>query len=130
MIRFGAITDVQYANIDDASGRSYRGSIPKLLEAAGVFAREKFPFVLQFGDAMNGDWNNHAAVCEIFKVAEKNGVVWRHVLGNHDLLVSDVQKSAIYADFNVPASGYYDFAAVDPGPRAKFDNPVGAFHHV
>ena len=119
MIRFGAIADLQYADRDDAIGRSYRASIGKFLEAAGTFAAEKVPFVLQLGDATDGGLKNYLAVQELFDVSEKNGVVWRHVLGNHDWGVPDERKKSVCADFNAGDNGYYDFTAVDPNDAAN-----------
>ena len=114
MIRFGAIADVQYADRDDAIGRSYRASIGKFLDAAGAFAAEKVPFVLQLGDATDGGLKNYLAVQELLDVSEKAGVVWRHTLGNHDWGVPDERKKSVPADFNAGNNGYYDFTVVDP----------------
>ncbi|MBR4832974.1 MAG: metallophosphoesterase [Thermoguttaceae bacterium] len=119
MIRFGAIADLQYADRDDAIGRSYRASIGKFLEAAGAFAAERVPFVLQLGDATDGGLKNYFAVQELFAVSEKAGLVWRHVLGNHDWGVPDERKKSVPADFNAGDAGYYDFTVVDPNDAAN-----------
>lgn len=114
MIRFAVITDVQYGNLDSSGERVYRESISKFLSAAGEIAAEKVPFTLQLGDASQSDWENHLAVKELFDVAERAGVNWKHVLGNHDLLVPDEKKPEIYANFGLKKPGYYDFVAEDP----------------
>lgn len=119
MIRFGAIADVQYADRDDAIGRSYRASIGKFLEAAGTFVAEKVPFVLQLGDATDGGLTNYLAVQEMLAAAEKAGVVWRHALGNHDWGVPDERKKSVCADFNAGTNGYYDFTVDDPDDAAN-----------
>lgn len=119
MIRFAAIADIQYADQENASGRDYRASIAKFLEAAGVFAESNVPFVLQLGDAANGEMRNLLAMKELFDVAEKNGVAWRHAYGNHDFLTTDAEKAAVYEMFGVPKPGYYDFSVVDSDDSAN-----------
>ncbi len=123
MIRFAVIADVQYGDLDDTEGRSYRESLSKLLIASGEILKEKPAFVLQLGDASQSDWKNHTAVTELFKVAENAGITWRHVLGNHDFLVNDDKKPQIYKDFGLPLIGYYDFLvsdSQDPGNTWRF----------
>ena len=92
MIRFAVITDVQYGNLDDHGTRTYRESISKFLRAAGEIAAEEVLFTLQLGDASQSDWENHLAIKELFDAAEKAGIKWKHVLGNHDFLVNNEKK--------------------------------------
>ena len=114
MIKFAVIADVQYGDLDDSIGRSYRQSLSKYLLAAGEIAAENVDFALQLGDASQEHWNNHLAIKELFKVGEKAGIKWRHVLGNHDFLVSDKRKPRLYKDFGLKKPGYYDFEVKDP----------------
>ena len=114
MIRFAVITDVQYGNLDDLGARTYRESISKFLRAAGEIATEEVLFTLQLGDASQSDWENHLAIKELFDIAEKAGIKWKHVLGNHDFLVDNEKKPDLYADFGLEKPGYYDFVVNDP----------------
>ncbi|MBR4751048.1 MAG: metallophosphoesterase [Thermoguttaceae bacterium] len=114
MIRFAVIADVQYGNLDTLGERTYRESLPKFLAAAGEIAAENVLFTLQLGDASQSDWENHLGIKELFEVAEKAGIKWKHVLGNHDFLVADEKKPQLYTDFGLEKPGYYDFVVDDP----------------
>ena len=114
MIRFAVIADVQYGNLDILGARNYRESIPKFLRAVGEIASEQALFTLQLGDASQSDWENHLAMKELFDVAEKAGISWKHVLGNHDFLVADEKKRDLYTDLSLEKPGYYDFVVNDP----------------
>ncbi|MBP5621952.1 MAG: metallophosphoesterase [Thermoguttaceae bacterium] len=114
MIRFAVIADVQYGNLDILGARNYRESIPKFLRAVGEIASEQALFTLQLGDASQSDWENHLAMKELFDVAEKAGISWKHVLGNHDFLVADEKKRDLYPDLSLEKPGYYDFVVNDP----------------
>lgn len=113
MIRFAIMTDIQYADLDDWQQRAYRNSLSKFLLATGEIARNNVSFVLQLGDASQEGWENHSAMLELFKVTEKNGISWRHVLGNHDFLVPNEKKSLLFTNFNLPPKGYYRFQLKD-----------------
>ncbi len=120
MLRFAAIADVQYGDLDDTIGRHYRQSLEKLIAAAGEFASEKVLFAMNFGDALQAEWSNALAIKEIFDVSEKHGGIhWRHVLGNHDFVIPDDKKKDLYGLFNLKKPGYYDFAVVDPDDPAN-----------
>ncbi|MDO5308037.1 MAG: metallophosphoesterase [Planctomycetia bacterium] len=114
MIRFGAIADIQYGDLDMTIGRDYRASLTKLLAASGAFNSDVASFVMNFGDSLQSDWENAQAIGELFQITGKAGIKWRHVLGNHDFLVPRVQKAKIYELLNVPKPGYYDFSLSDP----------------
>lgn len=113
MIRFAVISDVQYGDLDSSANRSYRESLSKFLLATGEILIEKPSFVIQLGDASQSGWHNHTAILELFKVAEKHGITWKHTLGNHDFLVPDSMKQQIYKNFGLNVKGYYDFLVED-----------------
>ena len=114
MIRFAAIADIQYGDLDETIGRTYRESLFKFLEATGNFLQNDVVFAMNFGDALQQDWENALAIQELFRVTEKAGISWQHVLGNHDFGVDRQYKSEIYRMFNAPKPGYYDFRLTDP----------------
>lgn len=120
MIRFAAVADVQYGDLDDKIGRHYRKSYEKLLSLAGEFSKENIAFAMNFGDAYDTGWENALAIKELFDVSEKKGGVhWRHVLGNHDFSVPDEKKSEVYELFGLKKPGYYDFKLEDSDDRTN-----------
>ena len=115
MIRFAAVADLQYGDLDETIGRTYRDSIQKFLISAGEISRADIEFAMNFGDAWQSDWSNALAVRELFHVSEKYaGITWRHVLGNHDFHVEKDKKSEVYGLLGLEKPGYYDFLVVDP----------------
>jgi len=113
MIRFASIADLQYGNLDTIGNRYYRESFSKFLISAGEFVRADVEFVMNFGDTIQSDYSNNLAMVELFRLAEKHGVTWRHVLGNHDFLVEDAQKPQIYTNLGLEKPGYYSFSISD-----------------
>ena len=114
MIRFAAIADVQYGDLDETIGRTYRESIQKFLICAGEIAQTKPLFAMNFGDSWQSDLENALAMKELYEVSSKYGKFeWRHILGNHDFLVPDANKPDVYKFLNLEKPGYYDFQVVD-----------------
>lgn len=111
MIRIGIFTDLQYADIDDVGGRTYRASISKFLEAAGFFDAEQPDFILHLGDAANGDWSNLSRVLELFSLIK---LPFYRVLGNHDYLIGRERLAKLPSLFGLPDCGYHSFRQTDP----------------
>ena len=115
MIRFAALADLQYGDLDETIGRTYRASIEKFLLSVGEISCADVPFILNLGDSWQSDWSNALAMRELFKVAETHaGIAWRHVLGNHDFHVAKEKKSQVYDLLGLEKPGYYDFTVMDP----------------
>ena len=86
MIRFAAIADVQYGDLDETIGRAYRESIQKFLICAGEISRMRPLFAMNFGDSWQSGLENALAMKELYEVAAKYGKIeWRHILGNHGM---------------------------------------------
>ena len=114
MIRFAAIADVQYGDLDETIGRAYRESIQKFLICAGEISRMQPLFAMNFGDSWQSGLENALAMKELYEVAAKYGKIeWRHILGNHDFHVPDANKPDVYRFLNLEKPGYYDFQVVD-----------------
>ena len=105
LLSFGLITDVQYADAEPAGERHYRQSIPKLTAAAADLAKERLPFSLHLGDAIDRDFSAFATILPLFAGL---GHPVRHLLGNHDYSVKDTEKSQVAATLGMPQD-YYAF---------------------
>ena len=119
MIRFAAISDLQYGDFDKVGNRAYRESISKFLISVGEFVNSDVDFAMNFGDSCQSGFSNHLAIVELYRLAEKYGAQWRHVLGNHDFLVNDAQKKDVYANLGLEKPGYYSFSISDKEDAAN-----------
>ena len=114
MIRFAAISYIQYADMEPANGRDYRASYNKFLEAAGEIATSRVDFALNLGDSLQEKWENALSVKQLFEISQEKGKIkWMHVLGNHDFLIPDENKKQIYGLFNLSKPGYYEYKPQD-----------------
>ncbi|NQZ57586.1 MAG: metallophosphoesterase [Lentisphaeraceae bacterium] len=102
-ITFAVIADVQYGDEDDFKDCRYRQSLPKLQEAVDFINESKAEFVVQMGDFINQDEKNFAAPMEIWNELKMPS---RHLLGNHDYIVSDEFKAKVPALFNLKSTYY------------------------
>lgn len=85
-LRAGLITDLHYADKDPAGSRHYRETLPKIREAAQLFAERGIDFVLELGDLIDAapsvdtELGYLATINREFREISPN----RHyVLGNH-----------------------------------------------
>ena len=114
MIRFAAISDIQYADMEPSDGRDYRASYNKFLEAAGDITTARVDFALNLGDSFQEKWENALSVKQLFEISQDKGKInWIHVLGNHDFLVPDKNKKQVYGLFNLSKPGYYEYKPQD-----------------
>eukprot|EP00048_Salpingoeca_helianthica_P021991 m.15669 g.15669 ORF g.15669 m.15669 type:complete len:309 (+) comp6734_c0_seq1:775-1701(+) len=123
---FGAVTDVQHADSDDAMDylqqflRYYRDAKTKL----GIFAKEckdeKVEFVLQLGDFLDGraKATRDATLQSLMDELASLSVPIHHTWGNHEFYCysrTELKQTAIHSS---PSSTlYYDFT---PHPRLRF----------
>lgn len=105
LLSFGLITDVQYADVDPQGERHYRESIPKLKAATADLAKEKLPFSLHLGDAIDRDFSSFATILPLFAGL---GHPVRHLLGNHDYTVAEGEKGRVVSTLGMPGD-YYAF---------------------
>ncbi|MDO4586939.1 MAG: metallophosphoesterase [Planctomycetia bacterium] len=111
MIKFGVLTDIQYADKDNRNNRDYRASLEKFLEASAVFSSEKASFILQLGDVIDEEWQNFSVMIDLWE--KTTSIPFRHVLGNHDLLVDNALKEKVYSSLNLPKPAYSSFILND-----------------
>ncbi|MBC8128329.1 MAG: metallophosphoesterase [Gloeobacteraceae cyanobacterium ES-bin-144] len=105
LISFGLTTDVQYTDADPQGERHYRESMPKLKAAVADLAKEKLPFTLHLGDAIDRDFASFPTILPLF---EPLGHPVRHLLGNHDYSVAENEKSKVISTLGMPGD-YYTF---------------------
>jgi predicted phosphodiesterase len=90
IVRFGMLSDIHYANREQAGERFYRQSLTKVREAIDRMNQEKLDFVIELGDfkdqdAVPNEESTLKYLSEIETVFQKfNGPTF-HVLGNHDV---------------------------------------------
>ncbi len=129
LLSFGLTTDVQYADAAPQGERHYRESIPKLKAAVADLAKEKLPFTLHLGDAIDRDFSSFATILPLF---EPLGHPVRHLLGNHDFTVAESDKGRVTTTLGMP-SDYYAFRSsgvkfvmLDTNEVSTYKHPEGS----
>ena len=89
-LRFGMVTDIHYADIDDAGSRHYRESADRLAEFVRVMNQEQVDFVIELGDFKDQDKEpNQERTLGYLRHIESVFAGFAgprfHVLGNHDM---------------------------------------------
>jgi hypothetical protein len=115
-LRFGVVTDCHYADIDPASGRSYRESTDKLAECVARMNAEHVDFLIEIGDLKDQDKQPNETrtltyLDRIEGVFRKfNGPIY-HVLGNHDMdSLSRTQFLSHVTNTGIdPSASHYSF---------------------
>ncbi len=113
VLRFGMISDVHYADREQAGTRYYRQSLVKMREAIDQMNREKLDFAIELGDFKDMDATPNEAntlkyLAEIESVFQQfNGPTY-HVLGNHDMdSISKAQFLERVENTGIPKSKSY-----------------------
>lgn len=102
-IRFGIISDVQYADRDDAGSRNYRGSPAKLAEAVQAFNDHQVDFVINLGDFID---SGASGFDTLLSITDRLAMPLYHVLGNHDFTESENPRAYTLAMLGME-NGYY-----------------------
>jgi manganese-dependent ADP-ribose/CDP-alcohol diphosphatase len=105
LLRFGVITDAQYADADPQGERHYRATPEKLKAAVADLAQRKLPFTLHLGDFIDRNFGSFATLLPLL---DGLGHPVRHLLGNHDYSVADGEKCRIVSTLGLPHD-YYAF---------------------
>ena len=126
ILRFGLLTDVQYADADPKGERHYRESIPKLKEAVADLAKEKLPFTLHLGDTIDRDFASFDGIVPLF---EGLGHPLRNILGNHDFEIADEHKPEVVKRLGMP-SDHYSFTHGKVRFVMLDTNEVSVFKHA
>lgn len=105
LLRFGLITDAQYADADPWNERHYRASPGKLKRAVETIRAAKPAFTLHLGDLIDRDFRSFAVMLPIL---DGLGHPVHHLLGNHDYDVTDAEKARVVSTLGMPHD-YYTF---------------------
>ena len=106
LFTFGLVTDVQYANIENAGTRYYRLSPAKLAKAVEDFNREEVDFVINLGDFIDQNVENFDTLS---KISGRLKMPLYHITGNHDWDGNTDNHSRLLATLHMP-SFYYAIA--------------------
>lgn len=104
-LRFGLITDAQYADADPKGERHYRATPRKLEAAVADLAGRGLPFTLHLGDFIDHDFKSFATLLPLLVPL---GHPVFHLLGNHDYDLADAEKSRVVQTLDMPHD-YYTF---------------------
>ena len=102
-ISFALIADVQYADKDNFELCHYRQSPEKLRQAVAVINQSTAQFTVQLGDFIDQDEKSFATILPIWNELHQPS---HHVLGNHDLMVSDDFKEKVAALLGLQKTWY------------------------
>jgi alkaline phosphatase len=119
-IRFGMLTDVHYANRNNAGSRSYRQSMNNLNEAINVFNHSDLNFVIELGDFKDqGENPNREQTLSFLDEIEReyrkfNGDRY-HALGNHNMDSLTKADFLAHAENSGKANGKNCYSFVQKG---------------
>jgi manganese-dependent ADP-ribose/CDP-alcohol diphosphatase len=132
LLRFGLMTDAQYADIDPAGTRYYRASLGKLQEAIDHFNGLELDFCVHLGDLIDRHWSSFENALRPF-AASRHPIY--QLLGNHDFAVPDEEKSKV-PDRMGMKSRYYSFTrggfrlvVLDTTEVSTYAHPAGSPQH-
>jgi manganese-dependent ADP-ribose/CDP-alcohol diphosphatase len=123
LLRFGVITDAQYADADPQGERHYRATPEKLKAVVADLAKRRLPFTLHLGDFIDRHFGSFAGLLPLL---DPLGHPVRHLRGNHDYSVDPGEKCRVVSTLGLP----HDYYAFQTG-RARFlmldTNALGAY---
>ncbi|WP_367875058.1 metallophosphoesterase [Luteolibacter sp. Populi] len=105
LLRFGLISDAQYADADAEGERHYRSTPEKLKRAVEALHGEKLAFTLHMGDFIDRDFKSFDVMLPLLAGLEHPV---HHLLGNHDYSVADTEKPRVVSTLGMPHD-YYTF---------------------
>jgi len=105
LLRFGVITDAQYADAEPQGERHYRATPEKLKAAVRDLTKRQLPFTLHLGDFIDRNFGSFATLLPLL---DDLGHPVRHLLGNHDYSVTDGEKCRVVSTLDLPHD-YYAF---------------------
>ncbi len=129
LLRFGLITDAQYADAEPKGERHYRATPEKLKTAVSDLASQKLPFTLHLGDFIDHDFKSFATLLPLL---EPLGHPIFHLLGNHDYDLTDAEKSRVVQTLDMPHDYYtfrkngVRFLMLDTNALSVYKHPSGS----
>jgi predicted phosphodiesterase len=105
-VSFGLFADCQYCDCETRGSRFYRNSLAKLQECIDLFnTQDDLEFVAGLGDLIDRDYAGFEKINSVLSRSEHD---IKHVLGNHDYEVEQVQIDKVAGILGL-SSGYYSF---------------------
>ena len=105
-LRFGLITDVQYADKESLGPRHYREAADRLKEAVLQLNQRDLGFVANLGDLIDGRGAETGADLDtVLGILNQLKAPVRHVIGNH---CAEIDRATLQQALRMTAS-YYDF---------------------
>lgn len=105
LFSFGVISDVQYADVDQAGERDYRGTLAILEKTVEELNQHELAFTVSLGDLIDRDVESFTKPLDI--LAQSKAKI-HHVFGNHDFTVADKHKKEVPNLLGNP-KGYHAF---------------------
>ncbi|WP_158857084.1 metallophosphoesterase [Lunatibacter salilacus] len=105
LFSFGVISDVQYADVDQAGERDYRGSLAILEKTVKELNRHELAFTVNLGDLIDRDLESFGK--PLYVLTQSKAKI-HHVFGNHDYTVADEHKKEVPKLLGNP-NGYHAF---------------------
>lgn len=125
LLRFGLITDAQYADADAEGERHYRSTPEKLKRAVEALHGEKLAFTLHLGDFIDRDFKPFDLMLPLLSGL---GHPVHHLLGNHDYSVADAEKGRVVSTLGMPHD-YYSFRSNGVRLLMTDTNDVSVYRH-
>ncbi|HSI77729.1 MAG TPA: metallophosphoesterase [Lunatimonas sp.] len=105
LFSFGVISDVQYADVDQAGERDYRGTLAVLEKTVEELNQHELAFTVNLGDLIDRDVESFAKPLDILTQSRAK---IHHVFGNHDFTLADEHKKEVPKLLGNP-NGYHEF---------------------
>lgn len=125
----GLVADGQYADIEPAGTRFYRGSVEKLGKAVEHFNGLNLACCLHLGDLIDRTWGSYD---EILKPLAGSKHRFHHLLGNHDFDVLNDYKTRVPERlgllkryYSVDQAGFR-FVILDTTDLSTYAHPAGS----
>lgn len=109
LFSFGVISDVQYADVDQAGERNYRGSLAILEKTIEELNQHELAFTVSLGDLIDRDMESFV---KPLRILTQSKAKIHHVFGNHDFTVADEHKKEVPKLLGNP-KGYHAFTQGD-----------------
>jgi len=116
LIRFGLITDVQYAQKPEKFSslrrlKRFSTALVSLTQAIDFFNTQQIDFMIHLGDIIDGNDTEEQTQAEFAAVLESlsrinPAIPTYHVIGNHCL---SVDRTQLIRSLHIPPTGYYSF---------------------
>jgi beta-galactosidase len=103
LIRFGLITDIQYADFDTQGTRFYRNSLKKLEDAVNYFNSQNVQFTINLGDNIDRNIEDFAPV--LSRLGDLKNKVY-NTPGNH-CYHGITNNKILYEKLNMPSKYYF-----------------------